>query len=350
MKDIVSSIKPYVESGLVSEQAHPHDPAVRIFNYTQACQFSKKWDEVTKGCRGLIVNVETGEILARPFQKFFNYQEHLANSWPIPQGEKPIITEKLDGSLGILYFLNDKPYIATRGSFTSDQALWATEWWRKNVGWLPPEGVTHLFEIIYPENRIVVNYDFSGLVHIASIDKQTGKQVLGDFCWPSPVREARSIDADDVTKLLEMDIPNEEGFVIYYPESDVRLKVKFPEYVRLHRIVTGVSEIAIWEMLRDEKDFSELLEKVPDEFHAWFEQVVARLKAEYQGIYDSELKVAEGAREVASDRKGQAGYIMANSKHPGVAFSILDGKDYKQAIWRMVRPRGQSSFKKDIDL
>lgn len=101
-------ILPYIEKKLISEQSHPEDPDVRIFNYTQVCQYEKAWDDVTRNCRGLIMNVKTGEVLARPFPKFFNYQEHLANGWPIPDGE-PVITEKMDGSLGILYVLNDKP-------------------------------------------------------------------------------------------------------------------------------------------------------------------------------------------------------------------------------------------------
>lgn len=47
-------------------------------------------------------------------------------------------------------------YIATRGSFESDQALWATEWIQKRfrpVDFLA--GYTYLYEIIYPENRVV---------------------------------------------------------------------------------------------------------------------------------------------------------------------------------------------------
>ena len=125
-------IKPYIDKKLVGMGFHPENPDVRIFNYTQQCQFDKAWDDITKQCRGLILNVKTGEVLARPFPKFFNYGEHVEKGWPIPT-ETPEVYEKLDGSLGILYYLNGKPWIATRGSFTSDQAVWATNWWRKNV-------------------------------------------------------------------------------------------------------------------------------------------------------------------------------------------------------------------------
>ena len=338
-------IKPYIEKGLISEQPHPDNAAVRIFNYTQACQFSQAWDDVTRQCRGLIMDIETGEVLARPFPKFFNYQEHVAKGWPIPTST-PTIAEKLDGSLGIMYTLNHKTWIATRGSFTSDQAIWATKWWRENKGDEPyGNDATHLFEIIYPENRIVVSYDFSGLVHLASIDTKTGQAVDAIM----PVRRAERFDNLTIDQLLALDKTNEEGFVVFYPEENIRMKIKFPEYVRLHKLVTGVSEIAIWEHLRDGKGMGDLLEKVPDEFFKWVTDVQHRLMKQFAEIETVCKNDFEAIAHAGRSRKDIA-IAFQECKYPGVLFAMLDGKDYKQGIWRMVRPRGQSQFKVDIDL
>lgn len=358
ISELYKQIQPYIENGLISEQSHPMDENVKIFNYTQKCQFEKAWDEVTENCRGLIINVETAEVIARPFPKFFNYQEHIANGKDIPD-ETPIINEKLDGSLGILYSLGGKDYIATRGSFTSEQAVWATKWWRENMPQQElSQGVfTHLFEIIYPENRIVVNYYFSGMVHLASINKKTGDTVT-DPTWDvlywddKPVRKTKRIDAQDLDQLLKMDKENEEGFVLFYPKANLRLKIKFPEYVRLHKLITGVSEIAIWEHMRDGKSLDDLLEKVPDEFFNWVRSIQERLKYEYSQIEDQclndyhRITLADIPRE---DRKSLALEIQ-KTKHPGILFSMLDDKDYSQAIYKMIRPKGQSQFKTDIDL
>jgi hypothetical protein len=50
-----------------------------------------------------------------------------------------VVTDKLDGSLGILYPTPDGHAIATRGAFVSEQALHATELWLdRYAGWLPP--------------------------------------------------------------------------------------------------------------------------------------------------------------------------------------------------------------------
>jgi RNA ligase len=346
-------IKPYIEKKLVSEQSHPEDPNVRIFNYTQHCQFEQAWNDVTRQCRGLILNVATGEVLARPFPKFFNYSEHIDKGWPIPE-EKPIITEKLDGSLGILYWLNGRAWIATRGSFTSDQAMWATNWWRQNVSKIVKieTGLTHLFEIIYPENRIVVPYDFSGLVFLETIDNETGKP-------PTKVekregfRTAKRIRTTDLKTLAEMDEPNGEGFVAYFPRANIRIKIKFPEYVRLHKLITRVSEIAIWEHMRDGKPLNDLIEKVPDEFFKWVGEVSGRIGREFNAIAETVVLDYERIcldRPIDGPTRKELALEIQKTKYPGLVFSLLDDKDFKPAIWRMVRPKGASAFKTDIDL
>lgn len=356
-------IKPYIEKKLVSEGKHPEDENVRIFNYTQTCQFSQAWDDVTRQCRGLIMNVATGEVLARPFPKFFNYQEHVQKGWLLPSG-RTIISEKLDGSLGILYTLNGTERIATRGSFVSDQAVWATKWWQENVAkpLVTVPNRTHLFEIIYPENRIVVSYDYSGLVHLCSLENETGEQY--EEKWFEPIRTARLIEATNLEELAAMDEPNSEGFVVYYPSDNTRMKIKFPEYVRLHKIVTGISEIGIWEFLRDGKYMNELLEKVPDEFFKWVEDVKDRLQSAFDGIEvrskEEFERVLDNFREPGDTmeilrtdthaRGHVARKIQEIMKYPGIGFAMLDGKDYSPQIWKMVRPHGAKSFKVDIDL
>lgn len=68
----------YLDTGLVDEKTHP-TARLLLYNYTPVCQFSRAWDAVTKMCRGLIVHADTREIVARPFGKFFNYEEHVTH-------------------------------------------------------------------------------------------------------------------------------------------------------------------------------------------------------------------------------------------------------------------------------
>lgn len=155
-------LKEMVEQHYVSVQKHPEAPYF-IYNYTQKAQFDKVWNEVTIACRGLILD-ESGKVIARPFDKFFNSEE---TPDKIPQNTTFKAYDKMDGSLGILYELPDKtPAIATRGSFLSEQALRGTTIFMESLDKLDRnwhrlfnvEKMTYLFEIIYPENRIVVDY------------------------------------------------------------------------------------------------------------------------------------------------------------------------------------------------
>lgn len=144
-----------------------------------------------RAARGLIVDLD-GNVVARPWDKFFNYgQEGCDQIDPSAEVE---VTDKADGSLGILHLSPEgRPHIATRGSFVSEQATTATQWIQEMSSDLDIEFAeywTFLFEIIYPENHIVVDYGgFEGLVllgavHISSgtyIGPDAAQEILGWF-------------------------------------------------------------------------------------------------------------------------------------------------------------------------
>ncbi len=90
-----------------------------IYNYSRTCQYENKWDEITKSCRGLILD-QDGNVVAKGFDKFFNIEEHNLENIPNEPFE---VFEKLDGSLGILFWYQGKWILATKGSFVSEQAM-----------------------------------------------------------------------------------------------------------------------------------------------------------------------------------------------------------------------------------
>jgi RNA ligase len=280
-------------------------------------------------------------IVARPFKKFFNLEELPADEIP----DEPFEAyEKIDGSLGILYWLANKPYIATRGSFISEQAIRAT----KNLN----EQYTHtfdkldrnatfLFEIIYPGNKIVVDYgDKNDLVLLAVVDNATGEDLpLPDIGFPV-VKKYDGIN--DLSLLKSLEEENKEGFVIKF-KNGLRVKVKFAEYLRLHRIVTGVSNVIIWEHLAEGRSFEDLLEKVPDEFYEWVKKTSADLTAQYNAIlFDSQSSFKQ-----LDTRKETALYFQMQ-KYRSILFAMLDGKSYDKIIWKMVRPTYAKPFKMEV--
>lgn len=338
----------YVEKGLVTAVKHETEPYT-IYNYSKECSYSGAWDDITLMCRGLILHNETDEIIARPFKKFFNYEEHIAKNIPIPNGT-PLVYDKLDGSLGILYFGREgKPYIATRGSFYSEQAIWATQWFRERADSEDfPQELTFLFEIIYPENRIVVDYKgYSGLDLLAVVDTKTGNNVI----LPELTTVGKVIEPIPFTSFEELksrNTKNSEGFVLFWPESGARLKLKFEDYVRLHKIITGLSEKGLWEMLRDGKTLDEVLVDIPEEMLDWAKSVCAELICKFATIEFACMQVYNDVVNYGT-RKKQAQEIIQRSKYPKVIFAMLDLKDHKKIIWNIVRPFGTRTFRRDLD-
>lgn len=134
-----------IEQGYLLVNEHPTLP-LRIYNYSRKTQFEKYWNDYTLMARGLILDYDYN-VVAMPFKKFFNYEEHKTDD--IPKNEKYEIYDKMDGSLGILFYYADEWHIATRGSFVSDQAIKAKELLKKYPIDVLNKKNTYLFEIIY---------------------------------------------------------------------------------------------------------------------------------------------------------------------------------------------------------
>ena len=330
-----------VGDGLVRKQRHP-SRELTIYNYTEACQYSGAWTPVTLACRGLIVDA-AGRILARPLPKFFNHSESQA---PLLEPDaKVTVTDKLDGSLGVLYHDGDGLAVATRGSFASDQALHATHLLRtRYASFVPPAGLTVLVEIIYPSNRIVVDYrGLDDLVLLGAVDIATGRtfgpEAVPD--WPGPVVETFA-HASLAEALAAPPRAGQEGLVVHFVEADERVKIKYADYVRLHRLVTGLTPRAVWEVLAHGGDLDAMLEPLPDEFHVWAHGIAGELTA----AVDAQQAAVEAAHDriVAAlpDGWGRKEFAAAavRTEHRGELFLRLDGKDYRPGLWQRVRPAG----------
>lgn len=340
-------IAPYVEKGLVSRQEHPNASlGLSIYNYTQKCQFGKAWDEITLQCRGLILDAD-GNIIARPLKKFFNWEEHQG---PIPN-RRPEVYEKMDGSLFIATLLKGvTPVFATRGSFTSEQAFVGETMMLDcyGSGWME-EGWTYCFEIIYPENRIVVDYGWrEDLVLLAKINNATGEEdhIYHDAPeWTGPTAAQFLFDSYTLEDLKSRDVENEEGYVLYWPHEDLRLKVKFPSYVFLHRILTGIHARHVWEYLRDGQSLAPLLELTPDEFHDWLEKT----RYELHENFDTRRAWARRTfdyRPLHADRKDFALWTQAQSAEVRpLLFRMMDGKPYDDIIWKQIKPEATRPFR-----
>lgn len=312
-----------------------------IYNYSQKAQYDRVWNEWTLACRGLILD-ENYQVVARPFQKFFNLGEFENQEIPNESFE---VFEKMDGSLGILYWLENEVHISTRGSFVSEQALVATEMLRTQYAEVIPlldKSKTYLFEIIYPENRIVLDYgNERKLVLLSIVDTETGIENELHNIGFEMVKRYNGLN--DLSKLKELEEENKEGFVVRF-KSGYRLKVKFDEYQRIHRIVTQVSTLNIWEYLKEGQDLLPILDRVPDEFYDWVKETHIQLLEKYSEVETQ----AKQDFKVLEDRKTTALYFQT-CKFPSVLFKMLDGQSHEQLIWKIIKPDYQKPFANKLE-
>jgi RNA ligase len=337
-------LEKYHNDGLLHKQTHPTKD-LTIWNYSPKVQYERLWDDITLQCRGLVTNSK-GEIVARPFKKFFNYEEHKPEDIP---NEDYVVYEKMDGSLGILFNYENEWIMATRGSFTSPQAIKGKEILdRHDIGAWRKDN-TYLFEIIYPENRIVVDYKGEEkLVVLGAIHTETGDEIPDNSLFWTQDSGFEVVMTyktwGETYDLLKEEIQKDrEGYVIKF-KNGFRMKIKGEEYKRLHKILTNISNRDIWEYLKDNKSFDELLERVPDEFNDWVKETVRSLTIKFENI-DNEYN--DIFNSIYSINKKDFAEKAKQYPYSSLLFAMYDGKQTHKIIWKILYPNYSKPFKKD---
>jgi RNA ligase len=360
----LKTLQKYYDDGLLYNQTHPTLP-LTIWNYTEKVQYEGLWDEITLSCRGLITEDTTGKILVRPFKKFFNYEEVVDKDVIPSKGDYVYVQEKMDGSLGILFNYDNQWIMATRGSFTSDQAIKGLEILKSKyiLDTFEPS-VAYLCEIIYPENRIVVDYKKEKIMFLSatinwgfngwkeSDDSELHWTTACAYFRMSGIKKSDIVKteqhfnfSDELYKSLkEKNENNKEGFVLRFHPGNFRMKIKFEEYVRLHKIMTNLSTTAVWEVLSNGGSMDELLKDVPDEFYEKIKEYentlkdeYNTLKREYDWIFNKVRNVYFDVHQKEFDR-AEFAMLAKRYKYPSLLFGLLDGKNISQNIWKIVKP------------
>ncbi len=326
-----------------------------LYNYTDYCTFEKKWNKHTENSRGTVYEKGTGRVVARAFPKFYNFSELAVSKQRniLKQTNFEVFTKE-DGSMITLAHYGDEWRTHTRGSFNSDQAIKAKEMLhRYNLDRLD-KNVTYIFEVIYPENKIVVNYgDKEELILLAAFDTKTGKEKTDVIKYglniTFPIAQSHKFksiqEVIDYTQTLDA---NNEGFVVRLSTGE-RFKLKSPEYLKIARILSRMSPLVLWESMVEGKVSTELMMSIPEEFRDVYEQF--RRDLEYN--YRMEMKQADehysnvmiATRESSREElnKSIGIYMSKNTnKFNPYVFPILNNKfdNLDKMIMKSIRPTG----------
>lgn len=331
------------------------------FKYTNETIYAQDWDEVTLNARGIAFNELTGEVVARPFKKFFNYQEffdgegnHSSLYNKLPPEWLPNITgharymEKVDASLGIVFYnwITEKWQVKTGGSFDSDQARWAQKWFDENINTLYLiQTRTYLFEIVSNEDIHPIRYDFEGMVLLGVISNSTGEEysleTIQETATLLKVRMAKVYDFDNFNEAVAWakKLPKtQEGLVITF-DNGFKCKAKSDDWCQLAKMFEGMTKWNVWVAYDCEKDmFHAHVDKhngykpVDDEVLFIPEELV-EIREYANSIQESVKSKAEEilglAKEISlsyTQRKDQ--YRFANEKMPQYTAAIMKALDY----------------------
>jgi hypothetical protein len=292
-----------------------------------------------------------------------------------------------------------QPYygVASRGSFTSPGAEFATQKLQKLVKYGAvdefPTGYSAIFEIIFKDGKVVVDYPFEGLVLLALINNETGEEMPYDdlqLVWAKIAGYSKDKPWIRLVKAHRMDlkeclnyenlvrpgvirktdgqnigaVKDQEGFVLTYPRPGtypIKVKVKLEEYKRLHKLITGITPQQIWQSLHDPMA-QWLGGDIPDHFRKWAIQWRDQLYASFhRGIITAEFAEQTMRKlipnEVIGNISGKDPLSRQNRKqvlevlertapdYTTIVLDLLDGRHYNahQAIWKEIRPVGRES-------
>lgn len=293
-------------------------------------------------CRGLKFHTATGDLIARPFEKFFNVGEK-EQPHEIDFTRPHYVMEKLDGSMVHPAIVGGEALYMTRMGHTDVAQACQSRHWLPGVRDILRAGFTPIFEWTAPDNRIVVRYDESRLTLLAVRDTFTGRYMSANAVYVHAqhlgIPAARLFDpVSDPKAFLDhaKGLQDQEGFVIRF-EGGKAYKVKADDYVMQHRAKSDLDS--------EKKVLAIVLEGRADDFGAMLDPWDAEELHSYQGAVNR--KIDRLAKEVLAisnanahlDRKalalGPAQTIDPRLK--GALFATRDGKPVRDSVVQAVR-------------
>jgi RNA ligase len=302
-------------------------------------------------CRGLIVDRINKNIIALPVSKFFNYLENGATFKNLPY----TIREKMDGSLGIIWHFNGEWNCSTRGSFSSDQAIKCRELLIHKYPLtqvVVDKDITLCVEVIYPSNRIVVDYkNEEKLVLLAAFNRVTFQEydddVLEVLSKTTGLERPKEYHFQNFLELEESvkNWPqNQEGVVIKFSDGS-RIKLKSENYKIAHRAVSMCSPLSAWESAKDNLSL-DFVACLPDEFQEQYLGWIKDFNSQAQTIWDGVIRLYDSTKHLSDKELGLKNQAKELGDYGGMVFAIrkngadLNNKKARNWVFESFKPKG----------
>lgn len=319
------------------------------------------WTDDNKIFRSSVWRLSDNKLISAGFRKFVNLGE-APDFEPVDFNTEPhTAVIKRDGSCLIVSRHRGELVVRTRGTVDASllpngheiQTLREKYPRVFNNRWLDSENITLLFEWTTPSNRIVLNesntptlwmigavfhedYSYMGQYQLCNLGLELGVNRPGWICMDSFAELQAYVK-------VQTDI---EGVVVYSQDGQTLKKIKTDEYIRKHRVFTGIKTVdhvfELWTSMgslpRSEFEVAlsqqydwELvvaLKDLMDEMFLRWKRIDTQLGWIRTFVDDSEFR--------SLNRKSQAARILDMfPDRSGVAFALLDGRVPEPAVlWK----------------
>jgi RNA ligase len=300
-------------------------------------------DAIKRECRGLIFDKQ-GNLISRPFHKFFNFGEKVYDGEP--DISKPhVILKKLDGSMirpvevenGTFEYKGKTFSLFTKMGNTdvskqAEKFIKGKEGYFKLIVACLKNGSTPIFEWTAPYNRIVINYEKEQLTLLAIRFNENGKYLKMDDVKKVvgklniPVVESYPGNISSVRQFLgDIKENEEEGFVIRFDDGHM-VKVKTEWYVAKHK--------AKDKMLFEKDVISMIVNETVDDIKPMLTELDLNKIEEFEdqfwgGVWGKSRFFKEEFKKIDnSDRKKAAKQIGEYPKeYQVIFFGMIDGRE-----------------------
>jgi T4 RnlA family RNA ligase len=306
-----------------------------ICNYNQI--ESPKMHPVVRECRGLVLNYDSHEVVAKSFDRFFNWGE-VAEEMDDFDFADFCVQSKEDGSLALLYHFDGEWRANTRGSFALDDMQFQSFTWQqaicKAVGETNLEDVglplnpkfTFVCEFCSPWNKVVRRYKKPVLYLLSAFDPQTLEELTLAQCdsfahsagmLRPTLYEFKSIE--EIQKFLQDQAENDPTYegVVMRDKHGHRWKIKSATYLGLHRIkgndTFNPKHLLPFILAGEEDELLTYFEEVREKFY----EAKSRVLEEYIGVLE-----AWGDHHAIDDQKEFALSIKDQTGYPSVLFNV----------------------------
>jgi RNA ligase len=221
---------------------------------------------IRRECRGIIFDTATGDIIRRPFHKFFNVNERdETQDHVVDLSRDHSILEKLDGSMIAPFIVNGEMIWGTKMGATDvakpvEKFIEAHSEYRIYAKFMLSRGYTPIFEWCSRKQRIVLDYSEDQLILTAVRDVVSGRYMSRDLMiinaenYNIPV--VRQFDSQtDMKEFIDYvrNLEDLEGFVVRFDDGHM-IKLKCDWYVQIHKAKEAIlQDRNIVELILDDK-------------------------------------------------------------------------------------------------